>query len=180
MSDYALRLARLHAELDIRADHPQLQALPCCSEASLLVPLGLDAFGRDQFAEPTTAAAWHAMQAAALADGVVLQLSSAFRSVDYQAGLIRRKLAQGQSIDAILTVSAAPGHSEHHTGRALDITTPNSEALEQSFEHTPAFAWLLLHAARFGFRLSYPRNNPYGIAYEPWHWCYAPAATTTA
>ncbi|MGQ5523614.1 M15 family metallopeptidase [Chitinimonas sp. PSY-7] len=179
MSDYTTRIAALHATLGIPAGHPQLQALPLCQEAPLLVPLGLDAFGRDQFAEPATAAAWRIMQAAASADGVVLQLASAFRSVDYQVGLIQRKLAQGQTIDTILQVSAAPGHSEHHTGRALDVTTPNSEALEESFENTPAFAWLVLHAQRFGFHLSYPRDNPTGIVYEPWHWCYAPLATTT-
>ncbi|PHV11624.1 hypothetical protein CSQ89_09825 [Chitinimonas sp. BJB300] len=179
MSDYIARITSLHAALGIPTDHTQLKALPPCQEATLLVPLGLDAFGRDQFAEPATADAWRTMQAAALAEGVVLQLASAFRSVDYQVGLIQRKLAQGQTIDAILQVSAAPGHSEHHTGRALDITTPNSEALEESFENTAAFTWLVQHAQQFGFQLSYPRNNPTGIVYEPWHWCYTPTATTT-
>ncbi|WP_269533842.1 D-alanyl-D-alanine carboxypeptidase family protein [Chitinimonas sp. BJYL2] len=173
--DYATRIAHLHAELGIPADHPQLIALPCCEEAVLLTPLGLDAFGRDQFAEPATAQAWFAMRDAAALEGIVLQIASAFRGVDYQAGLIRRKLAQGQLIDTILTVSAAPGHSEHHTGRALDITTPDSEALEEEFENTEAFAWLLVHAAAFGFRLSYPRDNPHGIIYEPWHWFHVPA-----
>lgn len=178
MSEFALRLAALHSELGIPARHPQLQALPRCAEATLLVPLGLDAFGRDAFAEPATATAWQAMRAAAADDGVVLQLASAFRSIDYQAGLIRRKLAQGQTMAQILQISAAPGHSEHHSGRALDITTPDSEALETSFDTTAAFAWLLLHGARFGFRLSYPRDNPAGILYEPWHWCHAPLTTT--
>ncbi|HVT32680.1 MAG TPA: D-alanyl-D-alanine carboxypeptidase family protein, partial [Rhodanobacteraceae bacterium] len=37
---------------------------------------------------------------------------------------------------------------------------------------SPAFAWLKRHASRFGFRLSYPRRNRHGIAYEPWHWCW--------
>ena len=22
--------------------------------------------------------------------------------------------------------------------------------------------------------MSYPRDNPHGIVYEPWHWCWQP------
>lgn len=174
------RLAALHAELGIAPDYAAQRGLPYCAEAGLLAPLGLDAFDRDQFAEPATAQAWRAMRAAAAADGIELQLVSAFRSIDYQAGLIRRKLAQGQDIGQILAVSAAPGHSEHHGGRALDLTCPGAAALEEEFERTAAFAWLLGHAGRFGFVLSYPRDNPAGIVYEPWHWCYRPAAGQSA
>lgn len=70
----------------------------------------------------------------------------------------------------ILNVNAAPGYSEHHGGRALDIGTPGEPPAEESFEHTPAFAWLTRHAGDFGFVMSYPRGNPHGIVYEPWHW----------
>ena len=34
--------------------------------------------------------------------------------------------------------------------------------------------WLASHAGEFGFSMSYPRGNPHGIVYEPWHWLYAP------
>ena len=44
--------------------------------------------------------------------------------------------------------------------------------VEEEFERSPAFAWLKRHASRFGFRLSYPRRNRHGMAYEPWHWCW--------
>ena len=30
------------------------------------------------------------------------------------------------------------------------------------------------NAGAHGFRLSYPRDNPHGIVYEPWHWCWHP------
>jgi D-alanyl-D-alanine carboxypeptidase len=134
----------------------------------------LDALGRDQFAQAEAARAWTAMREAASNDGIELQIVSVFRSVDYQAALIRRKLEQGQSIDDILRVSAAPGFSEHHTGRAFDISTPGDKVLEESFEATPAYAWLSAQAARFGFTLSYPRNNAQGFNHEPWHWLYQP------
>jgi D-alanyl-D-alanine carboxypeptidase len=97
-------------------------------------------------------------------------LVSGFRSVDYQAGLIRTKLDRGQAIEAILQVNAAPGFSEHHTGQAVDIATPGSRPLTEEFEDTPAFEWLTREADRFGFSMSYPRNNPFGLIYEPWHW----------
>ena len=119
-----------------------------------------------------TAAAWQRMQHAAASDGIELQVVSAWRSVDYQCGIVERKLARGQRIDQILAVSAAPGYSEHHSGRALDLTTPGFEPLEEEFENSLAFAWLCRNAAHFRFALSYPRDNPHGIAYEPWHWCW--------
>ena len=53
--------------------------------------------------------------------------------------------------------------------------SPTQEA-EASFEATPAFAWLQRNATRHRFHLSYPRDNPHGITYEPWHWRHAAAA----
>ena len=112
------------------------------------------------------------MHVAASEDGIELHLVSAFRSASYQLEILRRKLDQGQSIDEILKVSAAPGYSEHHSGRVVDLTTPGYAALEEEFETSAAFAWLRRNAANYGFHLSYPRGNPHGIAYEPWHWCW--------
>lgn len=121
---------------------------------------------------PAAADAWKTLKAAARDDGVELVIVSAFRSVERQAGIIQRKVDAGQTIEEILTVCAPPGFSEHHSGRAVDISTPGVPALETVFETTPAFIWLSEHAADFGFRLSYPRGNPWGYQYEPWHWCH--------
>jgi len=139
-------------------------------EAEELVSVGADIYGREQRLTPEAAAAWEAMRTAAEQDGETLQLVSAFRSVDYQRGIIERKLAAGQSWEKILRVSALPGYSEHHTGRTIDVTTPGSEALEEEFESTSAFRWLQRRASEFGFTMTYPRGNKFGIAYEPWHW----------
>jgi zinc D-Ala-D-Ala carboxypeptidase len=121
---------------------------------------------------PRAAAAWKRMRAAAARDGIVLLPLSGFRSVARQRAIIREKLADGQRIANILRLVAAPGYSEHHTGRALDLGSPDDLALDEDFARTAAFRWLRRHAAKFGFRLSYPRRNPHGIAYEPWHWCW--------
>jgi zinc D-Ala-D-Ala carboxypeptidase len=112
------------------------------------------------------------MKAAAAADRVVLRIVSAFRSIERQAEIVRRKLQRGATLEQILAVTAPPGFSEHHSGRAVDLTTDGSPPLEEEFERTAAFRWLSSHAGEFGYGLSYPPDNPQGYLYEPWHWCF--------
>ncbi len=131
---------------------------------------GFDRYRRPLWLHPNAARAWLRMRAAAYADGIVLEAISGYRSHDYQLGIFERKRARGQSIAQILTVNAAPGYSEHHSGCALDIGAPGEPPAEESFERTAAFAWLCANAPADGARLSYPRDNPHGIVYEPWHW----------
>jgi D-alanyl-D-alanine carboxypeptidase len=169
---YGRSIARQMSELGVPQDYGQQRYLPLQTEARQLRTAGKDIFKRPARMTSATASAWTRMRAAARADGETLQLVSAFRSPSYQAGIVRRKLEQGQNINTILEVSAAPGFSEHHTGRALDLTTTGEDPLETSFEHTSAYGWLLERAAAFGFRQSYPRGNIHGIAFEPWHWFY--------
>ena len=145
-------------------------------EALELVLAEVDNTGREFFLTPACKQAWLAMKQAARQDGVDLLMMSAFRSVARQCEIIEAKLAQGESIATILQQCAPPGYSEHHTGRAIDITTPDEPELEISFEHTAAFTWLTEHAADFGFSLSYPRGNATGFQYEPWHWCFHPSS----
>lgn len=123
---------------------------------------------------PRAATAWRRMQAAAAAEDITLLPLSGFRSIARQTRLIRRKLAAGETLAEVLRYVAAPGCSEHHTGRALDLGSPADLRLEAGFARTAEYRWLRRHAGRFGFRLSYPRDNPHGIGYEPWHWCWQP------
>ena len=171
---YLQRLQQLHLALGIPEGYGRETVLRLYEEPVELVATELDVHGRDQRLTPAACQAWQAMKAAAAQDGVTLFLVSAFRSVDYQCQLIRRKLEAGRDIAQILCVNAAPGYSEHHTGRAIDVGTPGFADLEETFESTPAFAWLQAHASDFGFHLSYPRGNTTGISYEPWHWCFSP------
>lgn len=165
-------LEEMFRSLGIPASYAGTCGLPLQQECTDLVDTELDVFGRQPRLDARAFAAWKAMKEAAARDGVVLQLVSAFRSITYQRDLILRKLARGDSITAILAVNAAPGYSEHHTGRALDIGTPGFTHLETEFERSAAFAWLTVHAGKFGFRMSFPRDNRHGVQYEPWHWCY--------
>lgn len=131
-----------------------------------------DVFGRPLRLHPDAKKAWHKMQQQAALQGVKLQPVSAYRSPKYQASIIEKKLQKGELLKDILTVNTAPGHSEHHSGCAIDITTENSKPLAIEFEKTKAFKWLTRLASQHNFHLSYPKNNPQGIIYEPWHWCY--------
>jgi D-alanyl-D-alanine carboxypeptidase len=160
--------------LGLPPDYAERFLLKPIAEADALVEIGQDIHGRVQRLLPETATAWAAMVAAAHADGIKLEVVSAYRSIDYQAGLIEKKIAQGLGLDEILKASAAPGFSEHHSGRAVDITTPNTPALEQGFAHTQAYAWLKTHAQAFEFVESYGPNNRHGLIWEPWHWAHAP------
>lgn len=158
--------------LGVPRNYGRTRHLSLQREPARLASIGRDIHGREQWLQPRAARALARMREAAGLDGIELQIVSAFRSIEYQLGIIERKRARGLSMEAILSVSAAPGYSEHHTGRCVDFTAQGFAALEEQFEQSPAFAWLMSNATRYGFALSYPRGNRHGIAYEPWHWCW--------
>jgi len=163
-------LRELHQELGIPEDYGRDGHKPVFEEAADLVDVGPNLVGRMQRLTPKTARKWAEMVDAAAADNITLLIVSGFRGIDYQARLIRKKLNAGQMVSDILRVNAAPGFSEHHTGRAVDIATPGSRPLTEEFENSDAFRWLVENATRYGFSMSYPRENPFGFIYEPWHW----------
>ena len=82
---------------------------------------------------PKTAAAFSAMQAAALKDGIDIQLVSAHRSFERQQYIWEDKFvrytAEGLSPEAaiarIIKYSTIPGTSRHHWGTDIDITDGN-------------------------------------------------------
>lgn len=72
---------------------------------------------------------------------------------------------------------AWPGHSEHQTGLAFDLRKKNvtyKTLGEYDYEKTREYAWLMQHAYRYGFILSYPKGKSEltGFGFEPWHWRY--------
>ena len=173
----ALPLDRLHERLDLleidEGSYGSRTGLDLVAEPDWLAFAGFDRYRRALWLHVDAARAWLRMRDAAMLDGIVLDAISGYRSHDYQLGIFERKFARGLSLDEILAVNAAPGFSEHHSGLALDIGAPDEAPAEESFEATPAFAWLREHAGEYGFTMSYPRDNPHGIVYEPWHWRYA-------
>lgn len=116
---------------------------------------------------------------AAKKDGVDLLVCSAYRSIDKQITLFNNMkqdyIAQGMSEEEAYaktaTAIAVPGTSEHHTGLAADIVTPNHQTLDPEFADTPAGKWLHTHAHEYGFVLRYPedKQDVTKIIYESWH-----------
>lgn len=146
--------------------------LPIFQDASELVLVENNSSGCPYYLTPEAGKAWNKLRDAANCDGVIIGIVSAYRSFQRQFEIVKSKIEKGMSPKVVFSVNAPPGCSEHHTGRAVDIGTPNCIPLDKSFDKTAAFSWLQSNAMQFGFELSYPPSNPFGFEYEPWHWCY--------
>jgi zinc D-Ala-D-Ala carboxypeptidase len=109
----------------------------------------------------------------AAANGEELVVASAYRSYEKQrASHARLMSVYGAGADGM---SAAPGHSQHQLGTAIDFT--NAAASYQvwmPFAHTSAYWWLEHHAWEYGFVPAYPRGEEEqtGYQWEPWHYRY--------
>lgn len=115
-----------------------------------------------------------AMVEAAAQDGIVLDLSSTYRSYRYQEWLFAYWVEE-LGLERAERSSARPGTSQHQLGTAIDfgsITGP--------FAEHPAGKWLAANAAVYGFSLSYPRGfeEITGYIFEPWHFRYISRAGT--
>ncbi|MGI6404307.1 MAG: M15 family metallopeptidase [Oscillospiraceae bacterium] len=122
------------------------------------------------------------MIAEAKIEGINLMICSAYRSEERQRELHERKIAEhvalGKSNEEAVAVAASivlpPGTSEHQTGLAVDIVTPENQNLDESFAQTPAAKWLAENSWKYGFILRYPKDKQEitNIIYEPWHFRY--------
>ncbi len=100
-------------------------------------------------------------------EGVSLQIISAYRSFGTQAILKSGyKIIYGAG--TANSFSADQGYSEHQLGTTVDFTTPKIGATFSGFDKTPEYKWLLSNAYKYGFIMSYPKENTYYI-FEPWH-----------
>ena len=133
-----------------------------------------DFYGREEFLLRTTADAFSLMKSDAKVNGVDLTLISGFRSIAQQEKLFLNQVNRKGSKEAAARSSAPPGYSEHHTGYAFDIGQGDDTDTFASykFESTRAFSWLTNNAHKYGFEMSFPKDNVQGIIYEPWHWRY--------
>ncbi len=105
----------------------------------------------------------------ARANNIDLQILSAYRSFDTQATLKSSyKVTYGYGANKF---SADQGYSEHQLGTTLDFTTSKNGSVLTGFEKTEAYNWLLQNAYKYGFVMSYPKENTFYI-FEPWHWRY--------
>lgn len=121
------------------------------------------------------AAALVRMFEAGVAEGAgEMQIQSAWRSYGVQVNVYNGWVSRLGQAQADIQ-SARPGHSEHQTGLAVDISpVPLTCALDPCFGATPQGKWLAENAWRFGFILRYPEGLTHitGYTYEPWHFRY--------
>ena len=125
--------------------------------------------------------AYQRMMAAMEQDlGRRLLVESGYRSPAYQLYLFLFYLpSHSHSIVETNRFVALPGHSEHGypPRQAIDFINQDGisgENKPEAFETLPEYRWLQEHASTHGFVLSYPRNNAFNTAFEPWHWHYEP------
>jgi len=101
-------------------------------------------------------------------DGVTIYAFSAYRSFDEQKAL-KSEYSMTYGAGTANSFSADQGYSEHQLGTALDFIAPGLGGILDGFDTTPAYTWMSANAYRYGFILSYPKDNGYYV-YEPWHW----------
>lgn len=118
--------------------------------------------------------------------GHQLFLASGYRTVDRQKTNFNRRvdeyLAEGYSEEEAIAKTkeylTEPGHSEHHTGLALDIVDESwinaGRRLEPEYDTQASQQWLVETMDDYGFILRYAKGKEEitGIQYEPWHFRY--------
>ena len=109
-----------------------------------------------------------------------IRVVSGFRDQAHQARLYNNEvqkwvntgMSQADAQIKAATIVKQPGHSEHNLGLAMDLGGSGNEKLEEDFEETEAFRWLIAHCAEYGFILRFPKDgeDQTGVTYEPWHY----------
>ncbi len=112
--------------------------------------------------------------AAAEEEGLYLFAASGYRSYATQESVYNSHVAS-KGLEAADKVSARPGHSEHQTGLAMDVTIESlGYKLEESLGLLPEGIFLAQHAHEYGLIIRYPEDKVdiTGYNYEPWHLRY--------
>ena len=164
----------------------QFNRLSADSIPNDLVPLNVFDFNNNpnttiHMREVAAHAAEQMFQAAWDQKGLLLLARSGYRSYQTQAQ-VHERFVNELGREEAQRISARPGHSEHQTGLALDVTANSiGGQLVEAFSDTPEGTWLRQNAHLFGFIISYPegREEDTGFVYEPWHIRYVGVKSAT-
>jgi LAS superfamily LD-carboxypeptidase LdcB len=143
--------------------------------------------------QPKAKESYQAMAAAAKSEGVILKITSGYRSQTEQNRIFRPRfealemaelggyykpddLARGEADDLIyraLALTAPAGYSRHHTGYAVDFADLSPDNNTSVFNGSKAFIWLskdnYANARKYGFIPSYPAGLQ-NVGPEPEAW----------
>ncbi|HML36019.1 MAG TPA: M15 family metallopeptidase [Bacillota bacterium] len=104
-------------------------------------------------------------------EGVVIKMTTAYRSYNFQK-ILFDSYVKKEGEEKANTYSAKPGQSEHQTGLSVDVSSPSVDyQLSNDYGKTAEGKWLANNAYRFGFILRFlqGKENITGYQYEPWH-----------
>lgn len=107
----------------------------------------------------------------AMQAGYDLRLYSGYRSYSNQVAAYNGYVKIDGQAKAD-TYSARPGHSEHQTGLAADLSAASGKcSLQICFGDLPEGQWLAANAYKYGFVIRYQKGQESltGYQYEPWH-----------
>ena len=113
--------------------------------------------------------------------GYELTLRTGYISYSVQKNLYNQDVYE-MGLEYADKFNSRPGHSEHQTGLAIDITTPSiNNELSLEFADTGEGKWVLAHAHEYGFIIRYPENreSEVGYFYEPYHLRYVGVEVAT-
>ncbi len=108
------------------------------------------------------------MAKAAKQDGVILTVSSTYRSYEYQKNLFDYWVSV-DGLEEAERESARPGTSQHQLGLVIDFAP-----VDDAFAKTKSGEWVYKNAAKFGWSLSFPHGyeDVTGYRWESWHFRY--------
>lgn len=126
-----------------------------------------------------TAQAYVTMRDAAAADGLSVSVSNSYRSLADQQTVYKKRIRLDGSAEKADKTCARPGHSEHHTGLAIDVQ--GSIRGGRNIDKTPEGPWVRDNCHKFGFILRYTPEivEITGYASEPWHLRYVGTEVST-
>lgn len=110
-------------------------------------------------------------------DGIQTELLGVCRTIEQQEEIFTRYINE-HGYEYANKYAAKPGHSEHHTGLAIDVGIVIDGKLYRAIEDLLMLDDLfhIIHKklALYGFILRYPKGKEAitKIGYEPWHFRY--------
>ncbi|MBE6038850.1 MAG: D-alanyl-D-alanine carboxypeptidase family protein [Anaerofustis stercorihominis] len=105
-------------------------------------------------------------------DGYDIWVNSGYRSYSLQTTLYNSAVSR---LGKDQNDTAKPGHSEHHTGYAVDLTWTIREGyISDRQAYDDEYFWMLENGWEYGFILRYEKGSEdiTGYMFEPWHFRY--------
>lgn len=130
---------------------------------------------------------YNQMKVAAEEAGHTLVVKSGYRSINYETNqyesefqaLIKAGRNEYEAMKELDLVRSRVGHTEHHTGLAIDVATKSylstsNDHLKEDFAETEGFKWLVDNCNNYGFILRYQsgKESITNMPFEPWHFRY--------